>query len=780
MAAQTITIGKNDLNSTNRIDWSSLDVLIDPSLLADGGTGYLHEIELDARSSEARIWVWTKALTAEDPTTAGPDFTEDVEQYATAFVIEAGSLTLTIPGPNATGSVSSDTIEPYSWQPASPLDHTTLQSFITSYRALTDAEKEATTLTITDGVPAVSIETAEQTIDGGSSLQLAATASDPDGDTLSYEWESDSGVFADRTVKDAVWSAPNFRTERVIRLTLMVTDPLGLSDSDFVDITVQPVQTARSDLIPILRSRPEYAPGSRPLFPMTGLLVDARIMEDTLQQGGISFSALRSEEWVDAAVPGTVVWIDARGTPKEFWISTREDTYGTDGSGIVRFTADPLHTVLADVGIIELTTPGGITRTNLGGPLDGMSVTNYWHTFIRPWLIQNGIAYVELGSVESNERIKFSWANLNSQQLWTALADRLGHEWRLRRDDAARDYKLDMGAELGADLPVARASEVINLISLKRLRDREALATSIRPIGALVSGATLQADISQNAWRVPAGGVSGDEVQAEAHNGLAGPIGEDGQWAGYYLEACDGTFWEIEGTAAVTQTFALEAGAGSHFADGDDFRIVRDELGTGITEVSSPSAVARYGRIVRPVELDFRGERNWIRNPNFDDWPNAPKMYTALFDGVHTYESTVNLKGLPDGLVISPGDIFLDGGGGKDITIGGTVSDGKVTITASSGFSDFYQVAVVVVSEPTAWSRNTSGDVPRGMVLRRPLGSLPDLTCQLNGDQRSVLALNLKGLTEGDVLYPGDLIMIGGNSSVVLEEATELSQPKYP
>ena len=868
MAAQTLTIGKNDRDATTAIDWSSLDALLDPSLLADGGTGYLHEIQLEVQSSEARIEVWTKASLSEPHTTAGPDFTDDVEQYAKAFVIEAGGLTLTIPGPNATGSVSSDGVEPYRWKPASPLDHTALQSFITSYRALTDAQKEATTLTITDGVPAVTIETAEQTVDGGQTVNLAATASDPDGDdltlawtsdgggtfdddsvedaswtapaktnsdqtivltlmatdpgglsasaelpltvranrapsvtvdtadqaidggssiqlaatdsdldadTLTYEWESESGTFADPTLKDAAWSAPNFRTERVVRLTLTLTDPLGLSGSDYVDITVQPVQAARSDLIPILRSQPEYASGSRPLFPMTGLLVDARIMEDTLQQGGISFSALRSEEWVDAAVPGTVVWIDARGTPKEFWISTREDTYGTDGSGIVRFTADPLHTVLADVGIIELTTPGGITRTNLGGPLDGMSVTNYWHTFIRPWLRQHEIGYIELGSVESNERIKFSWANLNPQQLWNGLAERLGHEWRLRRDDAARNYKLDMGSELGSDLPVARATEGINLISLRRLRDREALATSIRPIGKLISGATVQADISQNVWQVPTGGVSGDDVQAEAHNGLRGPIGEDGQWAGHYLEAPDGTFWEIEGSVADTQTFELEAGAGAHFADGDDFGIVRDELGTGITNVSSPSAVARYGRIVRPVELDFRGERNWIRSPTFGDWPNVAEVHFAQLDGSHNQDSTVNLKGLPDGLVISAGDTLIKqfrSEAGR-ISGGGTVgSDGKVTITASSGDNpDNNNAAVVILSgkEPAEWSRGTT---PVGTVLRRPLRSLPDLTCQLDGDHRDrVFALNLKGLAEEDVLYPGDLIMSGSNDWVVLEEA---------
>ncbi len=708
---------------------------------------------------------------------------QTVNLAATASDPDGDDLTLAWTSDGG-GTFDDDAVEDASWTAPAKTnsDQTIVLTLTATDTGGLSASADVTITVRANRAPSVTVDTADQAIDGGSSIQLAATDSDLDADTLSYAWESESGAFADPSVKDTAWSAPNFRAERVVRLTLTVTDPLGLSGSDYVDITVQPVQTARSDLIPILRSRPEYASGSKPLFPMTGLLVDARIMEDTLQQGGISFSALRSEEWVDAAVPGTVVWIDARGTPKEFWISTREDIYGTDGSGIVRFTADPLHTVLADVGIVELTTPGGVTRTNLGGPMDGMSVTNYWHTFIRPWLIQNGIDYIELGDVESNDRVKFSWANLNPQQLWNGLADRLGHEWRLRRDDAARNCKLDMGPELGSDLPVARATEGINLISLRRLRDREALATSIRPIGQLVNGATVQADISQNVWRVPASGVSGDDVQAEAHNGSQGPIGEDGQWAGYYLETPDGTFWEIEDTVAATQTFELEAGAGAHFADGDDFRIVRDDLGTGITEVSSPSAAARYGRIVRPVELDFRGERNWIRNPTFSDWPNVAEIHFAQFDGSHTGSDTnVNLKGLPDGLVISAGDAIIAQfeSEAERISEGGTVSsDGKVTIGADFVYnnSDNDNAVVIILSgkEPAEWSRPDDDiNQPDGTVLRRPFGNLPDLTCQLDGDHRDRLfALSLKGLAEGDVLYPGDLIMIGGDDSVVLEEAT--------
>ena len=866
---QTIRIGANNQDDSDRIDWAGINARLLPKFLEGGGTGYLYDIDLAAGDDVAGIEVRTRASLTAAPSVAGPDFTVEVERNPKAFVIRAGTLALTIPGPSAPGSVTPDTAEPYDWQAAPPLTESVLQDFITDYRALTAAEKAATTLTIartprvtihtaaqtidggdvvslsatatdlddarlslgwtSDGgghfadpsvedatwtappktntvqtivltlvatnhygmswaetviitvranlAPIVTIHTAAQTIDGEQTITLSATATDPDGDTLTLGWTSDGGGhFADPSVEDATWTAPpKTNTVQTIVLTLVATDATA-AGSDTVIITVRAMRWARADPLPVLlRSLPEYAPGSQVLFPVTGLLIDdARIVEDTIQEGGISFSALRTEEWVEAAVPGTVVWFYARGTPKEFWLSSREDTYGADGSGIARFTADPLHTVLADVGIIELTTSGGVTRTNLGGPLDGMSATNYFYTFIRPWLNENGIDYVQLGSVESNERVKLAWAHQNPQQVWKALADKLGHEWRLRRDDAARTYKLDMGSNLGAELPTSRASEGINLISLRRLRDRETLATSIRSIGPLVSGATVSADISQNAWRVPTDGVSGDDVQGEAHNGLAGPIAEDGQWAGHYLEAPDGACWEIEDSTASTQTFQLEDGAGSHFAAGDDFRIVRDQLGTGITEVASPSAVRQFGRISRPLELDFRGERNWVRNPNFDDWPDAAGVYNAQFDGLHIWTNTVDLKNLPDGLVISAGDVFINGSHDRSHRIwsGGTVgSSGKLTIGASSainGDNDHVVIIILSGSEPTAWSRDATREA---FVSRRPLQSLPDLTCEADGDQEDIHILDLKGLTEGDTLYPGDLI--GG--LWVLEEATAAS-----
>ena len=81
------------------------------------------------------------------------------------------------------------------------------------------------------------------TIYAGESLTLDGTASDPDGDPLTYLWTSDSGgVFSpgpDRL--ESAWIAPATETAFTANLTLTATDPHGLSASVTVSVVVEPL-----------------------------------------------------------------------------------------------------------------------------------------------------------------------------------------------------------------------------------------------------------------------------------------------------------------------------------------------------------------------------------------------------------------------------------------------------------------------------------------------------------------------------------------------------------
>ena len=97
--------------------------------------------------------------------------------------------------------------------------------------------------------PTVMIETGPQTVDGGgASVSLDATASDPDGDPLTYSW-SGSGSFEDENSLDTKWTAPAAQsTDRTYKLTVTVSDG-SLSTNASVSITVRRVNRTPTVMI---------------------------------------------------------------------------------------------------------------------------------------------------------------------------------------------------------------------------------------------------------------------------------------------------------------------------------------------------------------------------------------------------------------------------------------------------------------------------------------------------------------------------------------------------
>ncbi len=91
----------------------------------------------------------------------------------------------------------------------------------------------------------------DRVVDGGSTVTLsAAGSSDPDGDTLKYQWDQTYGpavVLSGRLTANATFTAPTSPTE--LRFRLIVRDGKGRHDVDFVHITIigPPVANAGPD-----------------------------------------------------------------------------------------------------------------------------------------------------------------------------------------------------------------------------------------------------------------------------------------------------------------------------------------------------------------------------------------------------------------------------------------------------------------------------------------------------------------------------------------------------
>lgn len=91
---------------------------------------------------------------------------------------------------------------------------------------------------------------AAQTAVQGDVIQLAATATDSDGDTLSYTWSQTGtqGTFSNTNIEDPTFTAPNVNDEETLTLTLTVSDGT-VSRSDTVTVTV-------SETAPVVLSAP--------------------------------------------------------------------------------------------------------------------------------------------------------------------------------------------------------------------------------------------------------------------------------------------------------------------------------------------------------------------------------------------------------------------------------------------------------------------------------------------------------------------------------------------
>ena len=133
------------------------------------------------------------------------------------------------------GTFSDATVEDATWTaPAT----TAIDQVVTLTLTVTDSDgataSDSVTITVPSG-PTVSIETVDQTVFGGTVVNLQATSRDSDGSTVgSYAWSADPtvGMFSDdAAVEDPTWTAPAAIADtQVVTLTLIVT----ASDDDMV------------------------------------------------------------------------------------------------------------------------------------------------------------------------------------------------------------------------------------------------------------------------------------------------------------------------------------------------------------------------------------------------------------------------------------------------------------------------------------------------------------------------------------------------------------------
>ncbi len=106
--------------------------------------------------------------------------------------------------------------------------------------ALSDTASVAVTVRANQS-PTVSVTTSSATVYGSGTLTLNGSANDRDGDSLTYEWRSDSGgAFTDSSELDTSWTAPRASSsDQQVTLTITATDSAGGSAESTVVVTLQ-------------------------------------------------------------------------------------------------------------------------------------------------------------------------------------------------------------------------------------------------------------------------------------------------------------------------------------------------------------------------------------------------------------------------------------------------------------------------------------------------------------------------------------------------------------
>ena len=212
---QTLNIGAAGVETDDSLQWSIVsDNQIDAAFIAAGmEPAYLRVIGISPATE-------VQFRTADTPTgpsfASGPQLTSRWEENETAITIAAGALSVVIPGPNAPSVDTRDSTEPYSWNDSS--FPTLLGDFLTAYRLLPQAQKNATTVTLYHGPPPISI--VPTPIDGGLSGSLVGVVSLGD---------------APQPLTLADWTQPA-GTENIV--LALIEAPSTITEPDFGDFPV--------------------------------------------------------------------------------------------------------------------------------------------------------------------------------------------------------------------------------------------------------------------------------------------------------------------------------------------------------------------------------------------------------------------------------------------------------------------------------------------------------------------------------------------------------------
>lgn len=251
------------------------------------------------------------------------------------------------------------------------------------------------------------------TVDEGGAVTLAASAFDPDGDTLTFEWDLDGNSSFETPGQSVTFSAAGLDGPSSVTVQVRVTDTHNHSAVDSAVITVQNVA-------------PTLGPINAPLAPV---LVNSSVaISANFTDPGIPDTHTALVDWGDGSSgPGTVVEAGGSGSAGGSHVYTVPGVYRitmtvTDKDGAVSNVSvfeyvvvyDPNGSFVTGSGWIQ--SPAGAYRpdSSLHGPANFGFVSRY----NRGATIPSGVTKFQLLSADFNFRsTSYDWMVVNGSKI---------------------------------------------------------------------------------------------------------------------------------------------------------------------------------------------------------------------------------------------------------------------------------------------------------------------------------------------------------------------------
>jgi len=358
------------------------------------------------------------------------------------------------------------------------------------------------------------------------------------------------------------------------------------------------------------------------------LLVLSGTYSDQLDNSDALTATIQSDARVPVTIRSVVRVTDALGVVREYRVKSIGTTLVDDQQTIRGLSP---YADLNTLGLVRSTT-GGVTSYAVGGRY---TATEFVDTFVLANLAADSASWLERGTVDPTalETITAPEEGWTRSEWLRQLADRYGVELRLRRNGST-NYLIDLLTAVGssaADVPVAMGK---NLLAAQNDADDGELCTAITVLGAIEDGATVPADIGDNAWEL--GTIPGSApywIPLTDPAGGAGPVAFASQFGaasgsqGAYLLRSDAGTTQITDSRTTPDNAVLVA-ATTGLTAGHHVQIVADSSAARLTELCAPN-VSRLHRSDRVATL--RGERNLLRNMLFLDWADVftPALWAA-------------------------------------------------------------------------------------------------------------------------------------------------------